>query len=84
MINGGKLIEPSLIKNRKLKNFKKLFQVNEQKLSNILRKVVTSRNGTASLADKNGYNVGGKVGTAESYGDKAELTLLFQFSYSKT
>ena len=40
------------------------------KLSSILRKVVTSKNGTASLADKNGYYVGGKTGTAESYGDK--------------
>ena len=39
------------------------------KLSTILRKVVTSENGTASLADKNGYQVGGKS-TAESYGDK--------------
>ena len=26
--------------------------------------------GTASLADKNGYYVGGKTGTAESYGNK--------------
>ena len=36
----------------------------------ILRQVVSSENGTASLADKNGYYVGGKTGTAESYGDK--------------
>ena len=36
----------------------------------MLRKVVSSKNGTASLADKNGYYVGGKTGTAESYGDK--------------
>jgi cell division protein FtsI (penicillin-binding protein 3) len=35
-----------------------------------LRKVVSSEIGTASLADKNGYDVGGKTGTAESYGDK--------------
>ena len=41
-----------------------------KKLSKILRKVVTSKNGTASLADKDGYYVGGKTGTAESYGDK--------------
>ena len=39
-------------------------------MRNILRKVVNSKNGTASLADKNGYHVGGKTGTAESYGDK--------------
>lgn len=71
MINGGKLIEPSLIKNRKTQKFQKIISSEtSKKLSNILRKVVTSRNGTASLADKNGYNVGGKTGTAESYGDK--------------
>ena len=35
-----------------------------------MRKVVSSEDGTASLADKNGYYVGGKTGTAESYGDK--------------
>ena len=39
-------------------------------LKKILRKVVSSENGTASLADKDGYLVGGKTGTAESYGDK--------------
>ena len=33
-----------------------------------MRKVVTSKDGTASLADKDGYYVGGKTGTAESYG----------------
>ena len=37
-------------------------------MNEILRKVVTSKVGTASLADKNGYYVGGKTGTAESYG----------------
>ena len=36
----------------------------------MLRKVVSSENGTATLADKEGYYVGGKTGTAESYGDK--------------
>ena len=39
-------------------------------MRNILRKVVSSKDGTASLADKDGYYVGGKTGTAESYGDK--------------
>ena len=45
-----------------------LFQkVTSNRLSSILRKVVSSEHGTASLADKNGYYVGGKTGTAESY-----------------
>ncbi len=39
-------------------------------MRNILRKVVNSNEGTASLADKNGYYVGGKTGTAESYGNQ--------------
>ena len=39
-------------------------------LRKILRKVVSSKEGTASLADKDGYYVGGKTGTAESYGNK--------------
>ncbi len=71
MSNGGKLITPSLIKNRKIENFKSIIS-NEtsNKLVGILRKVVSSEYGTAILADKDGYYVGGKTGTAESYGDK--------------
>ena len=69
--NGGNLIEPSLIHNRQFKKPEKIISSKTSyKLSNILRKVVTSKNGTASLADKNGYYVGGKTGTAESYGDE--------------
>jgi cell division protein FtsI (penicillin-binding protein 3) len=71
MSNGGKLIVPSLIKNRKIKESKTIISSNtSNKLRNILRKVVSSKEGTASLADKDGYYVGGKTGTAESYGDK--------------
>ncbi len=69
--NGGNLIEPSLIYDRQFKKPEKIISSKTSyKLSNILRKVVTSKNGTASLADKNGYYVGGKTGTAESYGDE--------------
>jgi len=71
MSNGGKLIIPSLIKDRKTKPSQTIIsKETSNKLSNLLRKVVTSKVGTASLADKNGYYVGGKTGTAESYGDK--------------
>ncbi len=69
--NGGKLITPSLIKDRKIEKPEKIISSEtSQKLGKILRKVVTSKYGTASLADKNGYYVGGKTGTAESYGEK--------------
>ncbi len=71
MINGGNMILPSLIKDRKIKKSQKIISSDtSDKLRNILRKVVKSKNGTASLADKEGYYVGGKTGTAESYGDK--------------
>ena len=71
MVNGGNLIIPSLIKDRKIKKKKSIISSQTSyELREILRKVVSSEEGTASLADKNGYNVGGKTGTAESYGDK--------------
>ena len=71
MTNGGRLITPSLIKDRNIKKSQKIISSDtSNKLRNILRKVVVSKNGTASLADKNGYFVSGKTGTAESYGDK--------------
>ena len=71
MSNGGKLITPSLIKDRKIQPFQLIIsKETSNKLNNLLRKVVTSKEGTASLADKDGYYVGGKTGTAESYGDK--------------
>ena len=68
--NGGKLVTPSLIKNRKAEDKKTIISSEtSKKLINLLRKVVSSSYGTASLADKDGYFVGGKTGTAESYGD---------------
>ena len=69
MSNGGNLIKPSLIKDRKIEKLEKIISEDtSKKLRNILRKVVSSKDGTASLADVDGYYVGGKTGTAESYG----------------
>ena len=71
MVNGGNLITPSLIKDRKIKKTKSIISnQTSSELREILRKVVSSEEGTAILADKNGYYVGGKTGTAEGYGDK--------------
>ena len=72
MINGGNLITPSLLlkNNKKLKSKTIISSETSNELRKILRKVVSSESGTASLADKKGYKVGGKTGTAESYGYK--------------
>tara|TARA_B100001121_G_scaffold310217_1_gene340095 strand:- start:7355 stop:9082 length:1728 start_codon:yes stop_codon:yes gene_type:complete len=71
LVNGGKIIRPSLIKkdnyeqNARLVSTKTSTQIN-----NILRKVVTDKEGTASLADIDGYYVGGKTGTSQNYKSK--------------
>ena len=68
--NGGNLITLALIKERNKNEVKKIISNKTSKeINSILRKVVSSKNGTASLADKDGYYVGGKTGTAESYGN---------------
>ena len=73
IVNGGKLIKPSLIKDREILESKNLISVETSNtINNILRKVVSSKNGTAYFADKNGYYVGGKTGTAEGYGNNRD------------
>ena len=68
--NGGKLIKPSLVLKRKKIKYNKIVSAETSKIvNNILRKVVSSEHGTAHFADKNGYYVGGKTGTAEGYGN---------------
>ena len=63
--NGGYQINPTLIKTKfdNLKRKKILNGDTSYKINLILRKVVT--NGTASLSDVEGYDVGGKTGTAQ-------------------
>ena len=65
--NGGYKIKPTLIK--KEKNLKRgeqiITQENSNKINEILRKIVTSKEGTATLANIEGYEVAGKTGTAE-------------------
>ena len=63
--NGGYQVNPTVIKNKfdKSKSKKILNDDLSSKINSILRKVVT--NGTASLSDVEGYDVGGKTGTAQ-------------------
>jgi len=72
MVNGGEIIKPSLVKDKKkkLKKFSLISPGTSKTINSILRKVVSSKNGTAYFADKNGYYIGGKTGTAEGYGNK--------------
>jgi cell division protein FtsI (penicillin-binding protein 3) len=73
IVNGGKLIKPSLVRDRKTIETKNLVSMKTSKtINDILRKVVNSKNGTAFFADKMGYFVGGKTGTAEGYGNKKD------------
>ena len=64
--NGGIMVDPTLVKNKN-SNLEKGRIVNSKtskKINSILREVVTSDHGTASLAEVDGYYVGGKTGTA--------------------
>jgi cell division protein FtsI (penicillin-binding protein 3) len=73
MTNGGKLVKPSFIKKRKTTEAQILISTETSKVINsILRKVVSSEHGTAYFADKNGYYVGGKTGTAEGYANNTD------------
>ena len=65
LANGGYEIRPTLIKKDiyKLKKKRILKKNVSSQINNIFRKVVT--HGTASLSDVEGYEVGGKTGTAQ-------------------
>ena len=69
VINGGNLLEPTLLKNKKTKVKNKIIsKENSEIIKKILRTNVDNnyiRGGSGRKADINGYNVMGKTGTAE-------------------
>jgi len=74
--NGGFEIKPTLIKKNLEDNTRKKRIIKEgvsQKINLILRKVVSTKEGTADFANIEGYEVGGKTGTAEGYNNNGKI-----------
>ena len=73
LTNGGIIVKPTLVKKEKEKESKRLISnKTSEDLNKILRKVVTEEQGTASLANIDGYYVGGKTGTSQNYQNQNE------------
>ena len=77
-----------LEKKKKIKKKKILNEDVTEKILPILRKIVSTKEGTANLADVNGYEIGGKTGTANKilkgvYSNKKVNTFVSVFPTSK-
>ena len=87
--NGGYNIDPTLIKNKNRNKRQKILNDDvSKKILPILRKIVSTKNGTASLANVTGFEVGGKTGTAQKsingvYTNKKINSFLSVFPTSK-
>ena len=66
--NGGYYVKPTLIldkKNRDIRYQQIISEDVSNKVNLALRKIVTTKEGTASFANINGYEIAGKTGTAQ-------------------
>jgi cell division protein FtsI (penicillin-binding protein 3) len=65
IVNGGFDVKPVLIRSKQKNKRKKIISEEvSKKILPILRKIVTTKDGTAKLANVTGYEIGGKTGTA--------------------
>ncbi len=88
IVNGGFDINPTLIKKDKRNRKKILNDDVSRKILPILRKIVSTKEGTANLADIKGFEIGGKTGTANksiggSYSNKKINTFVSIFPTNK-
>ena len=74
LTNGGHNINPTIVKKSAYKINKQIISSEtSQKLNEILRKVVTEKEGTASLANIYGYDVGEKRGLPKIMGIRINI-----------
>jgi cell division protein FtsI (penicillin-binding protein 3) len=89
IVNGGFNVNPVLIKKDKKEKKNKILNKDvSKKILPILRKIVSTKEGTAELANVKGYEIGGKTGTANKslkgvYSNKKINTFVATFPISK-
>ena len=88
--NGGYKIKPTIVKTNNLNKYNLKRVLNDgvsEKINLVLRKVVSSKDGTAGFANVRGFEVGGKTGTAQKtingkYSNKKVNTFISVFPAS--